>query len=337
MGNALTVQTCSGAEKASIVMLALGEERAAKLFALLDREEVLEISRTMASLGHVEAGVVERLLGEFRSRLKAGGVMGGIAATEKLLARSLGGEQTGSIMAALRGSTTRSIWAELAEVDDVPLASYLADEHPQAVAVILARLQPGQAARLLALLPEDLATDVIMRVLRLDALQEEVVGDIERALESELATKLSRAGEPDGHGRIAAMFNQLDRSSESRLMQALEQVNKEAAERIRSLMFTFEDLGRLDGAAIQLLIRSAGNERLVLALKAASEPLRDLFFGNMSERAAKMLREEMQARGPVRLKDVEQAQQFLVNLTKELAASGQIKLAAAGQDEELVY
>lgn len=328
----------SGAHKVSIVMLALGEERAAKLFALLDREEVMAISRAISSLGQVESREVLELLGEFRRGLAtgAGGVSGGVAATERLLARSLGGEQTGTIMAELRGATARSIWADLAAVDDVVLASYLASEHPQAVAVILARLQPEQTARLLALLPEELAIDVVLRGLRLDALEPEVVSDIEQALQAELATSLGRGTGRDGPAAMAAVFNQLDRATESRLMQALEQADREAAERIRGLMFTFEDLTRLDAAAIQLLIRSAGNDRLALALKAASEPLRDLFFANMSERAAKMLREEMQARGPVRLKEVEEAQQLLVNLAKDLAASGQIRLAA-GQDEELVY
>ena len=334
-GHELTVAR-SGAHKVSIVMLALGEERAAKLFALLDRQEVLEISRAIAELGHVEAQEVTQLLGEFRGRLAAGGVMGGAAATERLLARSLGGEQTGTIMAELRGGTARPIWEQLAAVDDVVLASYLANEHPQAVAVILARLEPQQTARLLALLPEEFALEVVLRGLRLEPLDEGVMSDIELALEAELTTSLARGAGRDGPAAMAAVFNQLDRATEARLMQALEQADRESAERIRSLMFTFEDLVRLDASAIQLVIRSAGNERLSLALKAASEPLRDLFFANMTERIAKMLREEMQARGPVRLKEVESAQQFLVNLAKDLAASGQIRLTS-GQDEELVY
>lgn len=327
----------SGAQKASIVMLALGAERAARLLALLDRGELLELSRTMAALGHVEAGVVDRLLVEFRARLASGGVVGGLAATESLLARSLGSDQAGPILEAIRGPAARSIWAELAAVDDSVLAPYLANEHPQTVAVILARLEAEQAARLLARLPEDLAADVVLRVLRLDPLGDEVVADVERAIAEDLGASLGRAaGDRDGHAAMAAVFNQLDRATETRLMQALEQVNKEAADRVRGLMFTFEDLARLDPAGVQTLIRQAGNDRLALALKAASEPLRELFFANMSERSAKMLREEMQARGPVRLRDVEEAQQFLVNLAKELAASGQLTLSGP-QAEELVY
>jgi flagellar motor switch protein FliG len=326
----------SGPEKAAIVMLALGEKRAAQLFALLDKHEVLEISRTMSSLGHVDARMVELLLTEFRQRMtNRGGVVGGVAATQKLL-QSLGTEQAGTILDEIRGAMTPTVWEELARVDDAVLASYLTNEHPQTVALILSRLEAEQAARLLAHLPEELATDVVLRLLRMDTVQEDLVADLERVLQAELAGTLSRGAGRDQHEVMAGIFNRLDRSTETRLMQSLESMNKEAAERVRAFMFTFEDLARLDGAGIQLLVRAAGNERLSRALKGAGEPLRDLFFANMSERAAKMLREDMQGMGPVKLKDVEEAQQFLVGTAKDLIASGQITLQG-GQEDEMVY
>lgn len=326
-----------GAQKASILMLAVGEAHAAQLLGLLDQHEVLAISRSLASLGHVEASTVEGLLEEFQQRLSStGGVSGGFAAAERLLTRSLGDERAPPILNAIRGKASCSVWEELAGVDDLVLASYLGNEHPQAVALILSRLETDQAARLLSHLPEDLATDIVLRLLRLETVEEEVVADIERTLRSELAERLAQAGS-DNDGRMAAIFNQLDRSTETRLMQSLEAMNKEAADRIRALMFTFSDLARLDSNGVQMLIRTAGNDRLAVALKGAEEPLRELFFANMSERGGKMLREGMQAMGPVRLKDVEEAQQFLVNMAKELAASGQIELASGGEEEEMVY
>lgn len=216
------------------------------------------------------------------------------------------------------------------------LATYLENEHAQTAALILSRLASEQAARLLARLPGDRATDVILRLLRLDVVQDEILADVERTLQEELSGSLAGGPGRDAHATMATIFNQLDRTTESRLLQSLESVDKEAADRIRALMFTFEDLSRIDAAGIQMLIRSAGNDRLPRALKGAGEPLRALFLANMSERSAKMLREEMEGMGPVRLKDVEEAQQFMVNMAKELAASGQITLTQ-GEDEELVY
>lgn len=330
-------EVLSGPEKAAILILAVGQERATKLCSLLERHEVVEISRTMMGLGHVEPLVVDRLLAEFKERAaRPAGVTGGVAATQKLLVAALGDDAVGSILNEVQGEGSGSVWADLAAINDDVLAAYLENEHPQTSALIVSRLNPEQAARILARLQGELATEVILRLLRLDAVQDEILADVERTLQEELAGGLAGGAGRDAHAAMAAIFNHLDRSTESRLMQSLEDANKEAADRVRSLMFTFEDLGRIDAAGIQLLIRAAGNDRLPRALKGAGEPLRDLFFANMSERAAKMLREEMQAMGPVRLKDVEEAQQFMVNMAKELAASGQIALAQ-GQDEELVY
>lgn len=325
--------TLTGAQKAAILMLAVGEERAAGLFALLEDQEVLEVSRTMAGLGHVDALSVERLLTEFRDLMAAGGITGGVAATGKLLERSLGSERAAPIMDEIRGPAQRSVWDELAQVDDAVLAGYLANEHPQTVALIVSRLAPEQVARLLAALPEAFAADVVMRVLRLETVEGDLVVDIERALQADLASTLRQGGGRDAYGAMAAIFDNLDRATEARLMSSLEDMNKEAADRVRALMFTFEDLAKLAPAGVQMLVRAAGNDRLAVALKGASERLRDLFFANMSERAAKMLREEMQAMGPVRLKDVEEAQQLLVTMAKELASSGQIELVSDRQEE----
>jgi len=166
--------------------------------------------------------------------------------------------------------------------------------------------------------------------------QKEVLDDVERTLRNEFFSSLARTNRRDSHELIAEIFNSLDRSTETRFITALEERNRDSAERIKALMFTFEDLSKVDGMAIQGILRAAEKEKLPLALKGASEGLRDLFFSNMSERAAKLLREDLAAMGPVRLKDVEEAQSYLVALAKDLAARGEIVIAEGGEDE-LVY
>ena len=337
MDGIATIDQLSGAEKASIMMLALSEADVARLLALLDHHEVMEISQTMAVLGRVESGIVEQLLVEFGQRLSGnGGVMGGFDATEKLLLKALDPGRAEAIMQEIRGPAGRTVWDKLAHVNETVLASYLKNEYPQTAAVVLTRIDPAHAARVLTHLPDDFATEVVIRMLRMEVVQREIVADVERTLRAEFMSNLARTNRRDNHELMAEIFNYFDRSTEARFITALEERNKETADRIRALMFTFEDLAKLDPSGIQTLMRSAGNDRITVALKGASEQLRDLFLKNMSERAAKILRDDMQAMGPVRLRDVEEAQQFLVNMAKELAASGEIVLAD-GKDDELVY
>ena len=337
MDGIATIDQLSGAEKASIMMLALSEADVARLLALLDHHEVMEISQTMAVLGRVESGIVEQLLVEFGQRLSGnGGVMGGFDATEKLLLKALDPGRAEAIMQEIRGPAGRTVWDKLAHVNETVLASYLKNEYPQTAAVVLTRIDAAHAARVLTHLPDDFATEVVIRMLRMEVVQREIVADVERTLRAEFMSNLARTNRRDNHELMAEIFNYFDRSTEARFITALEERNKETADRIRALMFTFEDLAKLDPSGIQTLMRSAGNDRITVALKGASEQLRDLFLKNMSERAAKILRDDMQAMGPVRLRDVEEAQQFLVNMAKELAASGEIVLAD-GKDDELVY
>jgi flagellar motor switch protein FliG len=327
----------TGREKAAILMLALSGEHAARLFAMLDLEEVKEISQTISLLGRVEAELVERLLAEFGTRLfSAGGVVGGFEATEKLLGRFLDRERVELIMEEIRGPAGRTVWDKLGNVNEAVLASYLKNEYPQTVAVVLSRIEAAHAARVLSNLPQDFAVEVVMRMLRMEVVQQDILSDVEKTLRAEFMSNLARTNRRDNHEVMAEIFNFFDRNTESRFMSNLEERSKDAADRIRALMFTFEDLSRLDGAGIQTLIRTAGNDRIGMALKGASEALQELFFTNMSERAGKILRDDMASMGPVRLRDVEEAQQFLVNMAKELAASGEIFLAD-GKDDQLVF
>lgn len=326
-----------GVEKAAILMLALREDLAARLFSKLEIEEVMQISQTMSLLGQVNAATVEQLLVEFAERLARGsGVAGGYETTEKLLLGFMDPSRVESIMEEIRGPAGRTIWDKLGNVNEAVLASYLKNEYPQTVAVVLSKLAPAHASRVLANLPEEFAIEAVNRMLRLEVVQRDILLDVERTLRAEFMSNLARTSRRDNHEIMAEIFNHFDRGTEAKFMSKLEDRNQEGADRIKALMFTFEDLGRLDGQGVQTLLRAAGNDRIALCLKGASEKLRDLFFKNMSERAANIMRDDLQAMGPVRLKDVEEAQQFLVNLAKELAASGELVLVEGGGDQ-LVY
>ena len=327
-----------GPEKASILMLSLDEEHASQIFGLMDDEEIREISQTMSILGTVNAEVVERLFVEFAEQISStGSLVGTMASTERLLDKALGTERVATIMEEIRGPAGRTMWDKLANVNETVLANYLKNEYPQTVAVILSKIKSEHASRVLTSLPETFAMEVITRMLRMEAVQKEVVDDIERTLRSEFMSNLARTQRQDSHELMSEIFNSLDRGTEDRFMGLLEERNRDAAERIRSLMFTFDDLAKIDPAGIQTLLRAVDKDKLATALKGASDTVKDLFFDNMSERASKILREDMDAMGPVRMRDVDEAQAEMVNNAKDLSAKGEIMIAEGGADDELVY
>jgi flagellar motor switch protein FliG len=327
----------TGPKKAALLMLALGTEQCSRLFGLMHEDEIREISIAMAQLGPVKSEMVERLCIEFSESIGgAGNLVGGFENTERLLMKTLPRDRVLQIMEEIRGPAGRTMWDKLGNVNETVLASYLKNEYPQTVAVVLSKVRADHAARVLALLPDSFAMEVVMRMLRMESVQKEVLDGVERTLRAEFMSNLARSTRRDSHEMMAEIFNNLDRQSETRFLAALEERNREAAERIKSLMFTFDDLQRLGPAAIQAVIRVVDRDKLPLALKGASEKLRDLFLKNLSERAAKMLREEIAGLGPVKLRDVDEAQAIVVAQAKELAAQGQIELGG-NKDEELVY
>ncbi len=327
----------TGPEKAASLMLSLDEEQAMKLFALLDDEEIKEISQIMANLGTVSAGLTERLFVEFAETVSAtGSTVGTYDTTERLLLKVLDQERVSNIMEDIRGPAGRTMWDKLGNVNEAVLANYLKNEYPQTVAVILSKIKPDHAARVLGVLPEYFAMEVVMRMLRMEAVQKDILDDVERTLRNEFMSNLARTNRRDSHELMAEIFNNLDRNTESRFITSLEERNRDSAERIKALMFTFEDLGRLDPQSVQTLLREVDKGRLALALKGASESLRDLFFTNMSERAGKILREDMENTGPVRLRDVDDAQAYMVTVAKDLAGKGEIMISD-DKDDELIY
>ncbi|MBW0152476.1 MAG: flagellar motor switch protein FliG [Phenylobacterium sp.] len=327
----------SGPEKAAVVLLALGEDHGV-IWQSLDEEEIKEVSQAMASLGTVAANVVEALLVEFVAGMSgAGTIMGSFEQTQKLLQAFLPPDKVDALMEEIRGPAGRTMWDKLGNVNEAVLANYLKNEYPQTVAVILSKVKSEHAARVLGALPEDFALECVTRMLRMEPVQREILDKIEQTLRTEFMSNLARTSKRDSHEMMADIFNSFDRQTESRFMAALEERNREAAERIRALMFVFEDLSKLDPGGVQTLLRGVEKDQLGLALKGASDALREMFFSNMSERAAKIMREDMEGMGPVRLKDVDQAQMKMVQVAKDLAAKGEIMLAGAGGDDELIY
>jgi flagellar motor switch protein FliG len=327
----------SGPEKAAIVLLALGEDHA-DVWKQLDEDEIKEVSQAMAGLGTVTAGVVEDLLVEFVSGMSgSGAIMGSFEQTQRLLASIMPGEKVDALMEEIRGPAGRTMWDKLGNVNEAVLANYLKNEYPQTVAVVLSKIKSEHAARVLAALPEDFALECVTRMLRMEPVQREILDKIEQTLRTEFMSNLARTSKRDSHEMMADIFNAFDRQTEARFITALEERNREAAERIRALMFVFEDLSKLDPGGVQTLLRAVDKDSLGLALKGASDALREMFFSNMSERAAKIMREDMETMGPVRLRDVDQAQMAMVQVAKDLAAKGEIMLAGAGGDDELVY
>ncbi|SFS51032.1 flagellar motor switch protein FliG [Brevundimonas viscosa] len=331
------VRKLTGPEKAAVVLLSLGEDHT-KLWQGLDEDEIKEISQAMASLGTVSSQVVEELLVEFVSGMSgSGAVMGSYEQTQRLLAAFMPPDRVDALMEEIRGPAGRTMWDKLGNVNEAVLANYLKNEYPQTVAVVLSKIKPDHAARVLTALPEDFALECVQRMLRMEPVQRDILDKIEQTLRTEFMSNLARTSKRDSHELMADIFNSFDRQTEARFIGALEERNREAAERIRALMFVFEDLAKLDPGGIQTLLRAVEKDQLALALKGASEALRELFFSNMSERAAKIMREDMESMGPVRLKDVDQAQMAMVQVAKDLAAKGEIMLVGQGGDDELIY
>ena len=337
LGKTDDFRSLRGAQKAAIVMLALGEEQCGRLFSMMHEDEIRDISAAMSQLGAVRSETVERLCNDFVDNLgSSGNLVGSFESTESLLMKTLPRDRVAQIMEEIRGPAGRTMWDKLGNVTEDVLANYLKNEYPQTVAVVLSKIRADHAARVLALLPDAFAMEVVMRMLRMETVQKEVLDGVERTLRAEFMSNLARSARRDSHELMAEIFNNLDRASEARFVNGLEERNRESAEKIKSLMFTFDDLQRLSGQAVQTLLRSVEKDKLPVALKGASDKVKDLFLSNLSERASKMLRDDMAALGPVKLRDVDDAQAGIVNLAKELAAQGQIEIGG-GKDDEVVY
>ena len=202
---------------------------------------------------------------------------------------------------------------------------------------MLSKIKPDHAARVLSIMPEEFALEVVGRMLRMEAVQKEILERVEQTLRTEFMANLAQTSRRDSHELMAEIFNSFDRQTETRFMTSLEEASRDSAERIKSLMFTFDDLAKLDSGSIQTLLRHVEKDKLCISLKGSTDTMRDLFYANMSARAATVLKDDMEALGPVRLKDVDEAQNLMVNMAKDLAARGEIVLNKSRGDDELIY
>ncbi len=328
----------AGAERAAVLLLALGEKHGRRIWQQLDEIEVREISSAMSQLGAVTPNMLESLFVDFVKKISSNGALtGNVDATERLLGTFLPGDRVSIIMEEIRGPAGRNMWEKLSNVQENVLANYLKNEYPQTVAVVLSKIKADHAARVLSILPEELALEVVSRMLKMEAIQKEVLEKVEQTLRVEFMSNLTNTSRRDSHEMMADIFNNFDRQTEARFIAALEEDSRESAERIKTLMFTFDDLMKLDAASCQTLLRNVEKDRLTIALKGATDSVRDFFFSNMSARAAKLLRDDMEALGPIRLRDVDEAQSGMVASAKDLAAKGEIMLSKTKGDDELIY
>jgi len=328
----------NGAQKAAIFMMALGEEAAVKLFSMMEEDEIREISNIMSSLGQVPSDTAEKLFYEFAEQVSASGALvGNYDSTERLLVKALGKGRVDSIMEEIRGPAGRTTWDKLGNVNEEVLANFLKNEYPQTIAVVLTKIRADHAARVIMNLPEDLSMEVIMRMISMETVKKEVMEGIEKTLRMEFMSTLAKRQTRDSHEMLAEIFNNFDRNTETKFIGKLEERSIESAERVRALMFTFEDLKKIDAAGIQVLMRGLDKQKLTIAMKGASETIKKLFIGNMSERAAKILQEDMAGLGPVRIKDVDEAQMYIVGIAKDLAAKGELIISGDSEEEQLIY
>lgn len=329
----------SGVEKASILMMSLEDEVATKIFSLMTEDEIRLISQAMSSLGKIDPGQVENLLSEFTEEVSSGKtIIGDLTNAKKLLSKALGADKVESIMGEITGPMGRDTWDRLNNVDEELLAAFLKNEHPQTVAFVLSKMKSSHAAKVLSQIPDELTLEIIKRMINLESVKREVVNDIEKILQTEFMASLSTGKKSDTYETVAEIFNNFDRATEAKYLEILDKKDPEIAKRIKDLMFTFEDLKKLDPSAIQAIMRSADKTKLPLALKGANDEIKTLFFSNMSERASKILKDDIASLGPVRISEVDEAQMSIVQTARTLADAGEIKIPEGGeQQEQLIY
>ncbi len=327
----------SGREKAAVLLMSVGDSYAGQLFAGMEDKEISELSQSMSELGTVSAVIVEQLFVEFSERISApGDLIGTPESAERLIKKVIGEERGNKIMNTVASSDDDTMWDKLERVNEQLLANYLKNEYPQTIAVVLTKLRPEHAAKVMASLPESLSFEVVDRMLDMDTVKKEVVDDVEEILRQEFISTLATSDNRDPHEAVAEIINGLDRSTENRVMTMLEEQDRGAANKIRELMFTFDDLANLDTAGIQTLLHVVDKKTLAVALKGTSEALKATFLENMSERAEQIMQDDLAAMGPVRLREVDEAQAEIVALAKGLSANGELVFGGVGNNE-LIY
>jgi flagellar motor switch protein FliG len=321
-------------EKAAIIVMALDEERSKRLLSQLSEPEIRRLGSAMAHLGRTDISTIEQVIEEFRAQVgRTCSFVGGFEAAEKMLSQFLPADKVAEIIEEAKGPDGKSIWDKLSHIQPQTLAGYLRNEYPQTAAVILARLPGAHAARVFRQLPNKVASDIALRMVRMTSVQRPVLSDIEEALKREFTSVLGRRVERDSTSIVAELLNRSEQDVVDRILASLDEREPQAAARIRRIMFTFEDLRRIEPSTFGLLIAEVPPERLPIALAAASDTIKSLFVSQMSERARKMLEEELESQVPPRRKTIEEAQSEIIGLAKRLIEDG--RLVLLDQEEEV--
>jgi len=338
---AIQTQTqMSGLRKAATVLLLLGEEKSAEVIKHLSEEEMEELAKEMASLGPVAVSTSEKVLDEFHQTAMASEYVtrGDLEYARRMLVRTLGPDAARRIMdRVMRSFQSTAGFTSLEKADPQQLSKFILGEHPQTIALILAHLNPSNAAQLVALLPDTLRVDVLTRMASLEDISPDVISRISTVIEQRLKTLGGVSREQHGGVRaVAELFNRLERTVSAPVLEAIETSRPELAVSIRNLMFVFDDLAQIDDNGMREIVQRVDRKAMTIALKGASEEIRQRFFSNMSKRAAEMLKEEMDVLGAVRLRDVEKAQQDVVAVTRKLEEEGLITTGAAAGEAYVV-
>ena len=329
----------SGVQKAAILLIALGPEKSASIFKHLKEEEIEELTLEIANTRSVTPQLKEEIIDEFYQICLAQQYIaeGGITYAKELLEKALGNEKAMSVIGKLTASLQVKPFEFVRKTDAAQLLNFIQDEHPQTIALILSYLAPQQAALIISALPPERQSDVARRIAVMDRTSPDVVKEVEKVLE----TKLSSLVNQDyniigGVDAVVDILNTVDRSTEKNIMETLEVEEPELADEIRKKMFVFEDILLLDDRAIQRVLRDVENSDLGLALKGANEQVQNAIFNNLSKRLAVMIKEDMEFMGPVRMKDVEEAQQKIVNVIRKLEENQEIIISRGGGGDEIV-
>ncbi|NMA34208.1 MAG: flagellar motor switch protein FliG [Clostridiaceae bacterium] len=329
----------SGREKAAMLLISLGPERSAEIFKHLKEEEIEQLTLEIANIRTVTPEEKEKVMEEFYQICLAQEYIaeGGISYAKEILEKALGTQKALDVINKLTVSLQVRPFEFVRKADPAQLLNFIQKEHPQTIALILAYLKPQQAAVVLAALPQDKQADVARRIAVMDRTSPEIIKEVERILEKNLSSLVTEdftaAG---GLQAIVNILNTVDRGTEKYIMETLEIEDTDLAEEIRKRMFVFEDILTLDNRSIQRFLRDVDNNLLAVALKGATEEVQKVIYSNMSKRLAEMIREDIEYMGPVRLKDVEEAQQKIVNIIRKLEDAGEIIISRGGGDEIIV-
>ncbi|QFJ55477.1 flagellar motor switch protein FliG [Pseudobutyrivibrio xylanivorans] len=335
----MATEDMNGVQKAAILLIALGPEKSAQIFKHLKEEEIEELTLEIANTRSISPTVKEEVIEEFYQVCLAQQYIaeGGIGYAKELLEKALGDDKAQDVITKLTASLQVRPFEFIRKTEPSQVLNFIQEEHPQTIAMILSYLSAGQASLIIGALPPEKQADVAKRIALMDRTSPEVIKEVERVLERKLSSLINQdysiAGGVDA---VVNILNTVDRGTEKRIMESLEIEEPELAEEIRKKMFVFEDILLLDDRAIQRVLRDVDNSDLGVALKGANEEVQSAIFKNLSSRLASMIKEDMEFMGPVRMKDVEEAQQKIVGIIRKLEDSAEIVISRGGSDELVV-